>query len=152
MRKTLYFDMDGTIADLYGQENWLNDLLAEKRGLFRNLRIMHDKAELVNALETLRNLGFNLEIITWTPKNVSQEYVEIVENEKIAWVNENLPYFEKITCLPYGTPKQKALSTRENLQILVDDNLEVVEMWNTPQRRRSIVANENLVQNLMALV
>ena len=29
MRKTLVFDMDGTIADLYGVENWLPMLRAE---------------------------------------------------------------------------------------------------------------------------
>ena len=26
----IYFDMDGTIADLYGVENWLNDLRTER--------------------------------------------------------------------------------------------------------------------------
>ncbi len=30
MKKTrVYLDMDGTIADLYNQKNWLEDLIAE---------------------------------------------------------------------------------------------------------------------------
>ena len=27
MTKAIYFDMDGTIADLYAVENWLDDLI-----------------------------------------------------------------------------------------------------------------------------
>jgi len=30
MYKEINFDMDGTIADLYGCENWLEDILAER--------------------------------------------------------------------------------------------------------------------------
>lgn len=29
MEKMIWFDMDGTIADLYGVENWLEDLRNE---------------------------------------------------------------------------------------------------------------------------
>ena len=29
MKKEIWFDMDGTIADLYGVENWLEMLIAE---------------------------------------------------------------------------------------------------------------------------
>ena len=29
MEKAIYFDMDGTIADLYGVDGWLDDLMNE---------------------------------------------------------------------------------------------------------------------------
>ena len=30
MNKAIFFDMDGTIADLYGVDGWLDDLRAER--------------------------------------------------------------------------------------------------------------------------
>ena len=151
MAKTVIFDMDGTIADLYNEENWLDSLLAEKRGLFRNLKVMHDKNKLTRTLENLIDLGFEIEIVTWTPKNVSQNYIEIVAQEKIEWVQEHFPMIKKVHCLDYGTPKQKANYKKSKLEILVDDNVEVVNTWVTPKRRKAIVANENLITNLQSL-
>ena len=152
MRKTIYFDMDGTIADLYQANDWLERLLAEEEGLFLDLEPMHDKEELTEILNRLKDSNYGLEVITWTPKDVSREYVKTVEQEKRAWMKRHFPMIEKIICLEYGTPKQEGLKTRENQQILVDDNLEVVGMWDTPKRRKSIVADEDLLQKLRLLL
>ena len=80
--KNIYFDMDGTIADLYGEKNWLDSLMNEKKGLFYNLPVMHDKQELVTVINNLIDNGYNVSVITWTPKNVSDKYIEIVADEK----------------------------------------------------------------------
>ena len=40
MARKILFDLDGTVADLYGTENWLELLLNETKGLFRNLKVM----------------------------------------------------------------------------------------------------------------
>lgn len=42
----IYFDMDGTIANLYGEENWLDNLQNEREGSFINLQPLVDIAEL----------------------------------------------------------------------------------------------------------
>lgn len=152
MKKTIYFDMDGTIANLYEANNWLERLLAEEKGLFANLETMHDKEELTEIMNDLINLGFGVEVITWTPKDVTRDYIKVVENEKREWIRQNFPMIKKVTCLDYGTPKQNALRTREQEQILVDDNLEVNAKWNTPKRRRSIVADTNLINELRLLL
>lgn len=151
MTKKIFFDMDGTIADLYNEENWLPRLQSESKGLFRNLKPMHDKDKLTKVLNDLIELGFEIEVITWTPKNVSQDYVKIVEEEKREWIEENFPIIKNIHCLAYGIPKQKANYKKSKLEILVDDNLEVVEKWNTPKQRKSIIANQNLITNLQSL-
>lgn len=143
--------MDGTIADLYNEENWLSRLQNEQKGLFRNLKPIHDKDKLTKIFNDLVELGFEIEVITWTPKNVSQDYIEIVEQEKKEWIQEHFPIIKNIHCLNYGIPKQKAKYKKAKLEILVDDNLEVVEMWNTPKQRKSIIANHNLIANLQAL-
>lgn len=151
MAKKIFFDMDGTIADLYNEENWLSRLQNEQKGLFRNLKPIHDKDKLTKIFNDLVELGFEIEVITWTPKNVSQDYIEIVEQEKKEWIQEHFPIIKNIHCLNYGIPKQKAKYKKAKLEILVDDNLEVVEMWNTPKQRKSIIANHNLIANLQAL-
>jgi 5'(3')-deoxyribonucleotidase len=151
MAKKIFFDMDGTIADLYNEENWLPRLLSESKGLFRNLKPMHDKDKLTKIFNDLVELGFEIEVITWTPKDVSQDYIAIVEKEKKEWIQEHFPIIKNVHCLNYGVPKQKAKYKKAKLEILVDDNLEVVEMWNTPKQRKSIIANHNLITNLQAL-
>ena len=45
---TINFDMDGTIADLYGEENWLDDLINERTTPYANakpLDILFDDEE-----------------------------------------------------------------------------------------------------------
>ena len=152
MTKKIFFDMDGTIADLYGQEKWLEQLLSETVGLFRNLPTMHNKKELADTLQMLKNTGFELEVITWTPKNVSSEYEKIVAQEKAEWVAEHFPQISKIHALRYGTPKQKANYTKAKTEILVDDNEEVLKIWETPKQRKYIKADNNLIKNLQALI
>ena len=152
MARKILFDLDGTVADLYGTENWLELLLNETKGLFRNLKVMHDKSRLNSIVDQLIENGDTIEVVTWTPKNVSREYINIVEQEKKEWVKEHLPQIEKIHCLDYGTPKQKANFQKVKKLILVDDNSEVNKMWDTPKQRKSILADENLLNNLQALL
>ena len=151
MAKTIYFDMDGTIADLYGTPNWLTDLQSETKGLFRNLKVMHDKEKLTEIFHQLKEMGFAVEVITWTPKNVSDKYIKTVEIEKKEWIKEHFPIIEKIHCLDYGTPKQNAPIKNTKHQILVDDNIEVNTLWETPVRRKSILADKDLINKLQAL-
>lgn len=151
MAKTIYFDLDGTIFDLYNEEDWLNKLLTETKGLFQNLKTMFPKNEIHKVFNLLKENGYNLEVITWTPKNVSQEYIKIVEKEKEISLKE-FHQISKIHCLAYGTPKQKAPIKKSKEMILVDDNLEVAEMWATPKQRKSIIADKDLLKKLQALV
>jgi 5'(3')-deoxyribonucleotidase len=151
MRKKIIFDMDGTIADLYGEEKWLCRLLNEEVGLFENLKPMHDKTKLTEILNKLSALGFELEIRTWTPKNVSPEYVKKVEQEKREWTRKNFPMIENIYCLPYGTPKQRLNLKKAKLEILVDDNEKILKMWETPKQRKTIKADSELIEKLQAL-
>ena len=38
IEKTINFDMDGTIADLYGVDNWLNDLINSQKVNKKNFK------------------------------------------------------------------------------------------------------------------
>lgn len=139
----IFFDMDGTIADLYSQENWLESILAEDADLFGYLPNMYTYDEMVKLKEEFPNCV--LEIITWTPMNGSNEYCAEVARKKATWIQMVYPgIFTKINVLPYGVPKQYANTNKSNKMILVDDNPEVLAMWNTPKNRKGILRTPDM--------
>ena len=54
---TIYFDMDGTIADLYGVENWLPKLRAEDASPYAEATPLTDMENLQLLLAILQNLN-----------------------------------------------------------------------------------------------
>ena len=60
----IWFDMDGTIADLYGQSNWLEDLIAEKVEPYLNAEPLYAVGELLSTFWDLKLKGYNIGIIS----------------------------------------------------------------------------------------
>ena len=129
MKKAIYFDMDGTIADLYGVNGWLEMLAAESVNPYVIAKPMLEMWELSKALHSLRNKGYHVGIISWTSKNGTNEYNERVANAKKFWLRENLyTALDEIKIVPYGTPKETAVDFPEG--ILFDDEEGNREGWN----------------------
>lgn len=118
---TINFDMDGTIADLYGVENWLADLIAENTRPYAEARPLVNLSHLARKLNALQREGYYLGIISWLSKSGSAEYNEAVTAVKMAWLKKHLPSvkWDRITIVPYGTPKEKYCFTAED--VLFDD-------------------------------
>lgn len=105
---TFYFDMDGTIADLYGVEGWLTDLCAENVRPYAEARPLVDCERLINAIMFLKAEGFKFGIISWTSRGGSTEYNKAVRKTKMAWIKEFFPNcFDEIHIVKYGTPKYR---------------------------------------------
>lgn len=150
--KKIYFDMDGTVADLYGEKNWLDNLRNEREGSFINLRPLIDMNELAMVCHQLMNLGYSFGVITWLPMGASYEFERVCEEEKRAWVEEFMPWVSEFYTQSYGVPKQYAPSKRAAEMILVDDNAEVRAMWNTEVQRSSIDATQDIIKELRKLL
>ena len=150
--KKIYFDMDGTVADLYGEKNWLDNLRNERKGSFINLRPLVDMNELAMVCHQLMNLGYSFGVITWLPMSASYEFERVCEEEKRAWVEEFMPWVSEFYAQSYGVPKQYAPSKRAAEMILVDDNAEVRAMWNTEVQRSSIDATQDIIKELRKLL
>lgn len=150
--KKIYFDMDGTVADLYGEKNWLNNLRNEREGSFINLRPLVDMNELAMVCHQLMNLGYSFGVITWLPMGASYEFERVCEEEKRAWVEEFMPWVSEFYAQSYGVPKQYAPSKRAAEMILIDDNAEVRAMWNTEVQRSSIDATQDIIKELRKLL
>ena len=121
MNITINFDMDGTIADLYGVENWLDYLIAENTFPYANARPLLNLSALARKLNALQKQGYNLAVISWLSKSGTVEYNEAVTEVKMAWLRKHLPSvaWDRITIVPYGTPKQNFCENP--LDILFDD-------------------------------
>ena len=118
---TINFDMDGTIADLYGVENWLDYLIAENTFPYKMARPLVRLNHLARRLNTLQRNGYNIAVISWLSKSGTEEYNKAVTEVKIEWLRKHLPSVEwdRITIVPYGTPKENFCNNP--LDILFDD-------------------------------
>lgn len=121
MNITINFDMDGTIADLYGVENWLEYLTAGDTFPYANAKPLLHLSALARKLNALQKNGYNLAVISWLSKSGTVEYNEAVTEVKMAWLRKHLPSvnWNEIHIVPYGTPKQNFCNSP--LDILFDD-------------------------------
>lgn len=140
--KTLYFDMDGTIADLYGVENWLQDLRNYKVDPYINAKPMYDTSELNKLLIQFKEQGYNIEIITWGAKESTEQYLREVHQAKSEWLNRYSFPYDRMHTIPYGTSKS---SRARDQGILIDDNKLVREEWS---KGETIDATKNILQEL----
>ena len=108
MNITINFDMDGTIANLYGVDNWLGYLIAEDTTPYAVAKPLINMSALARKLNALQRMGYNLAVISWLSKSGSVEYNDKVTAVKMAWLAKHLPsvHWDRITIVPYGTPKQ----------------------------------------------
>ena len=129
MNITINFDMDGTIADLYGVENWLEYLLAEDTTPYAVATPLVRLATLARRLNTLQRNGYEIAVISWLSKSGSDEYNAKVTEVKLDWLKKHLPSvaWDRITIVPYGTPKQNFCNNP--LDILFDDEERNRENW-----------------------
>ena len=134
---TIYFDMDGTIADLYNVENWLPKLRAENPSPYAEAEAMVDMGELQLYLSILQNRGCKLGVISWLSKGSSKSYDKMVRQAKKNWLKENLPEitFDETHFVKYGTRKDYIAKDKDG--ILFDDSEEVRNNW------RGIAVNPN---------
>ena len=126
---TINFDMDGTIADLYGVENWLDYLIAGDAFPYETAEPLLRLSGLARRLNNLQKNGYNLAIISWLSKSGTDEYNAEVEAVKRAWLKKHLPSvkWDAIHIVPYGTPKQNFCGNP--LDILFDDEAKNRENW-----------------------
>ena len=118
---TIYFDMDGTIANLYGVENWLPKLQNEDASPYTDAKPLVRLATLARLLNKAQRNGHKIGIVSWLAKNSTENYDEKVTNAKIEWLNTHLKsvQFDEIRIGKYGTPKSTMVDDKNG--ILFDD-------------------------------
>lgn len=127
---TINFDMDGTIADLYGVENWLEMLIAYDETPYAIATPLLRLSALARMLNRLQREGYKLAVLSWLSKNGTEEYNERVTNAKLEWLAKHLPsvHWDTIHIIEYGTPKENFCETP--FDILFDDEEKNRKNWN----------------------
>lgn len=149
MTKMLVFDMDGTIADLYGVNGWLEMLKDNDPTPYRVARPLVDMMELVKLLTILKLKGWKIAVTTWLAKDSNKNYDFQVKAEKIAWLKKyNFP-FDEIHLVKYGTTKANCTRNKADFQILIDDNEKIRKGWTLGG---TINANENILKEIKKLL
>ena len=69
--RMIVWDMDGTMADLYGVDGWLEMLRAENPLPYEIAKPMWDMERLVNVIRGLQDFGIEQRIVTWLSMNSS---------------------------------------------------------------------------------
>lgn len=107
MIKTLCFDMDGCIADLYGVENWLSKLHTEDASPYIDAKPLVNMNSLARVLNHAKREGWTIKIISWTSKQGTPYYNAKVTQAKKEWLMQHLAsvVFDEINIIEYGTPK-----------------------------------------------
>ena len=126
---TIHFDMDGTIADLYGIDNWLEMLIASNTYPYENAKPLLRLSALAKRLNNLQAQGYQIGIISWLSKSGTDEYNERVAQVKREWLAKHLPSvnWDSINIVPYGTPKSNFATTP--CDILFDDEERNRKEW-----------------------
>ena len=101
------FDMDGTIANLYGVENWLPKLIAHDSVPYKEAKPLVNMARLAKALHKAQRKGHKIAVISWLSKDSDEAYGKAVAEAKKEWLAKHLPSvkWDEIIIVAYGTPK-----------------------------------------------
>ena len=123
------FDLDGTLADLYGVENWLDMLINKDATPYKIADTLVNMNLLARYLNKLQKIGFEIGIISWLAKNSTPEYDEKVTKAKKAWLKEHLHsvHFDFIEIVSYGTDKNIVVTGSSD--ILFDDEINNRKEW-----------------------
>ncbi len=109
MEKTvIWFDMDGTLANLYNVDNWLEKLVNSDPSPYLEAAPLVNFSNLARLLNKLQRRGYKIGIVSWLSKNGSYEYNELVISAKRKWLAIHLKSvkFDYVDIIEYGTPKE----------------------------------------------
>lgn len=125
----IYMDLDGTLADFYSVDNWLQKILENDSSPYREARPLHNFSYLAKLMHQCQKKGIEFSIISWGSKNSTENFLTAVADEKRKWLKTHLPsvQFSEIIIVPYGTPKENYKNS--HFDILFDDEQANRKNW-----------------------
>ena len=142
----IWFDMDGTIADLYGVDNWLEMLINHDETPYAIAKAMVNLSLLAKLMNKVQTKGYEICIVSALAKGSTKEYDNRVKNAKIKWLATHLKsvQFDEIRFVPYWFTKNDVNSGND---ILFDDENRHLDKWTG-----TAIHADNMIESLKALV
>lgn len=127
--RTIWFDMDGTIANLYAVDGWLDKLRAHDASPYAEAEVMLNMSQLARLLNQLKVMGYKLGIISWLSKCPTEEYDKAVTEAKKAWLGQHLASvsWDEVRIVKHGMPKEWFMQS--DADILFDDEEQNRNNW-----------------------
>ena len=127
--KTIWFDLDGCLVDLYRVENWLPKLRAYDPTPYADAAPMLNMNTLARLLNKVQAAGWQIGIISWLSKDPDPDYGVAVTRAKKRWLNMHLTSvsWDEINIVPYG--EKKFYFKQTDFDILFDDEEENRNSW-----------------------
>lgn len=147
--KAIYFDLDGTIVDLYGVDDWLPKLRNEDPSPYYDAPPIWDMDLLWDTLANFAYNGWRIGVVSWLSKECSTGYAEKIMQAKLDWCSEMLPTFHEIVLAQYGYPKQDCVYLPDNA-ILIDDELNNRVAWENDIHNRTAYDAELFMHTMSA--
>ena len=147
--KWVWFDMDGTIADLYNVDNWLEDILSHSTEPFKKAKDLYQLGDLLGLMVELKLKGYKIGIVSWSTKERNASFDVEVTIAKREWLERRLLdiFLDEIIIAPYGTCKAD-LCRKFGEGILVDDEEQNRKAWDLGL---TVDANEDIISLLKTI-
>lgn len=125
----IVFDMDGTIADFYGVDGWLDCLIASDPKPYREAKPLVNMNVLARTLNELQKRGHQIGIVSWLSKSGTPDFNLEVTEVKKKWLATHLRSvkWDEVQIVPYGTPKSTVTFLKGG--ILFDDEMPNRKEW-----------------------
>ena len=123
----IYLDMDGTIADTYSIDGWLDRMLAHDASVFLDAK----PANKSKVMELITFLDDDVTILTMLPEctlsgKAKEAYFSQVKKAKADWLAKHFPEFTKIEFVEYQ--QSKSTYWKEG-DVLIDDSSSQIKEW-----------------------
>ena len=124
----IWFDMDGTIADLYGVDNWLEMLINRDATPYAIAKPLINLSLLARLMNKAQKNGYEICVVTALAKDSTKEYDEKVIEAKKMWLGTHLKSvkFNEIRFVPYTFVKNDVNTGND---ILFDDEERHLTAW-----------------------
>lgn len=126
------FDMDGVLADLFGQPDWCQKLDKSQASPYFAASPLVDTEYLNEIVQIFEDyLSIPTFIISWGSKECDWYFDRQVEKVKKYWLSAHLPAIadENIFVVPYGTDKSSIVADYVSYPVLFDDTASNCENW-----------------------
>lgn len=126
-QKALYFDMDGTLADLYNVDNWIPKLRSEDVTPYLEAKPLVDMDELGKIIREFKVRGVKVGVISWGSLDGNREFTARTKKAKREWLERHNIFCDEFHVVKHGTPKHKVCKVPGG--VIVDDNAQVRAEW-----------------------